>query len=73
MTVDHSIEMTDIITEPPIFGGSKTADSNEKRVRIQENPDQNQEARLAQELLNFPDQGKLGSKQILLIYYSHVQ
>ena len=58
MAVDHSIEMTDIITEPPIFGGSKTADSNEKRVRIQDNPDQNQEARLAQELLNFPDQGK---------------
>ena len=58
MTVDHSIEMTDIITEPPIFEGSNTADSVEKRVRIQENPDQNQEARLAQEILNPPDQGK---------------
>ena len=46
--------MTDTTAEPPIFGDSKTADSDEKRVRIQDNPDQNQEARLAQELLNDP-------------------
>ena len=42
--------MTDTTAEPPIFGGSKTEDSDEKRVRIQDNP----EARLAQELLNDP-------------------